>query len=98
MRVRHVLVVRVAVVTESFLPEVNGVTNSVLRVLEHLQARGQHQRLVAAGRGGAMRAHTSQFGPSSPLDTSPSHSGRPCSAPSGSSAAADHLLSGGGAE
>lgn len=50
-RSTHAGVVKVALLAESFLPHMNGVTHSLLQVLRHLERRG-HEALVVAPRSG----------------------------------------------
>jgi len=49
--------VRVAIVTDSFLPAVNGVVRSVLRVLEHLERQGHTALVVCASPGAPAQVH-----------------------------------------
>ncbi|MFI5834932.1 glycosyltransferase family 4 protein [Micromonospora sp. NPDC051300] len=48
---------RIAIVTESFPPDVNGVANSVVRAAEHLVARGHEPLVVAPAPAGRRRDH-----------------------------------------
>lgn len=43
----HNVTMRIGIVTESFLPSVNGVTNSVVRLLEYLE-KSEHEAIVVA--------------------------------------------------
>jgi phosphatidylinositol alpha 1,6-mannosyltransferase len=47
---------RIAIVTESFLPTTNGVTNSVCKVLDHLRAEG-HEAMVIVPAAGSPREY-----------------------------------------
>lgn len=48
---------RIAIITESFLPSVNGVANSVLKIVDHLQAEGHDLLVLAPEASGLPRAY-----------------------------------------
>ena len=52
---------RVAISAESFLPRVNGVSNSVLRIIRHLEDNGHEAMIFAQGGGPSEVSNTPIF-------------------------------------
>ncbi len=53
MHVFHLVSMRIAIITESFAPDLNGVANCVLHMAEHLVHRGHQPLIVAPEPGGS---------------------------------------------
>ena len=56
IRMFHVVSMRIAIITESFAPDLNGVANCVLRVAEHLVRRGHEPLIIAPEPAGSQSA------------------------------------------
>ena len=54
-RVFHLVSMRIAIITESFAPDLNGVANCVLHVAGHLVQRGHQPLIIAPEPGGSQR-------------------------------------------
>jgi len=56
IRMFHVVSMRIAIITESFAPDLNGVANCVPRVAEHLVRRGHEPLIIAPEPAGSQSA------------------------------------------